>query len=62
MARTLRNGKLDTRTARAKLAERREPYWTCWSKAVHLATAAAGKQAPGSRAGATRPGSSTTGA
>ena len=28
MARTLRNGKLDTRTARAKLAERREPYWT----------------------------------
>ena len=28
MARTLRNGKLDTRTGRAKLAERREPYWT----------------------------------
>ncbi|MGE0629601.1 MAG: tyrosine-type recombinase/integrase [Geminicoccaceae bacterium] len=28
MARTLRNGKLDTRTARAKLAVRREPYWT----------------------------------
>jgi integrase len=28
MARTRRNGKLDTRTARAKLAERREPYWT----------------------------------
>jgi hypothetical protein len=27
MARTRRNGKLDTRTARANLAERREPYW-----------------------------------
>ncbi|HEY8005832.1 MAG TPA: hypothetical protein VIE66_03265 [Methylocella sp.] len=28
MARTVRNPKLDTRTARAKLPERREPYWT----------------------------------
>lgn len=27
MARSVRNPKLDTRTARAKLAERREPYW-----------------------------------
>jgi integrase len=28
MARTLRNAKIDSRSARAKLAERREPYWT----------------------------------
>ncbi|MDP3552647.1 site-specific integrase [Methylocystis sp.] len=28
MARTVRNAKTDTRSARAKLAERREPYWT----------------------------------
>jgi integrase len=28
MARTVRNGKIDTRSARAKLTERREPYWT----------------------------------
>ena len=28
MARTVRNPKIDTRSARAKLAERREPYWT----------------------------------
>jgi integrase len=28
MARTVRNPKIDTRTARAKLPERREPYWT----------------------------------
>lgn len=28
MARTVRNGKIDTRSARAKLAVRREPYWT----------------------------------
>ena len=28
MARTVRNGKIDTRSARAKLAPRREPYWT----------------------------------
>ena len=27
MARTVRNAKLDTRTARARLAPRREPYW-----------------------------------
>jgi integrase len=27
LARTVRNAKLDTRTARSKLAERREPYW-----------------------------------
>jgi hypothetical protein len=26
-ARTVRNAKIDTRSARAKLAERREPYW-----------------------------------
>jgi integrase len=28
MARTVRNPKIDTRSARTKLAERREPYWT----------------------------------
>lgn len=28
MARTVRNSKIDTRSARAKLAIRREPYWT----------------------------------
>jgi integrase len=28
MARTVRNPKIDTRSARLKLAERREPYWT----------------------------------
>src|SRR5829696_7488779 len=28
MARTVRNAKIDTRSCRAKLAERREPYWT----------------------------------
>src|SRR3954464_6470893 len=28
MARTVRNGKLDTRSARSKLQQRREPYWT----------------------------------
>ena len=28
MARTVRNAKIDTRSARVKLTERREPYWT----------------------------------
>jgi len=28
MARTIRNAKIDTRSARVKLKERREPYWT----------------------------------
>ena len=28
MARTVRNAKIDTRSARVKLSERREPYWT----------------------------------
>jgi hypothetical protein len=28
MVRTVRNGKLDTRSARSKLPQRREPYWT----------------------------------
>src|SRR5262245_31118861 len=28
MARTVRNPKIDTRSARLKLSERREPYWT----------------------------------
>jgi integrase len=32
MARTIRNQKLDTRSARSRLAPRREPYWTAISK------------------------------
>ena len=32
MARTVRNSKIDTRSARAKLAARREPYWVVISK------------------------------
>jgi integrase len=32
MARTARNPKLDTRSARVKLAQRRDPYWTVISK------------------------------
>ena len=28
MPRTVRNPQIDTRSARARLAERREPYWT----------------------------------
>lgn len=32
MARTAKNQKLDTRTARDKLAERRDPYWTVISR------------------------------
>lgn len=31
MARTIRNAKIDTRSARAKLLNRREPYWTAIS-------------------------------
>src|SRR6516165_2986082 len=36
MARTVRNPKIDTRTARAKLPERREPYWTVISEGCAL--------------------------
>lgn len=32
MARTIRNAKIDTRSARTKLAARREPYWTVMSR------------------------------
>jgi hypothetical protein len=32
MARTVRNAKLDTRSARTKLTQRREPYWVVISK------------------------------
>jgi hypothetical protein len=32
MARTVRNAKLDSRSARTKLAARREPYWVVLSK------------------------------
>ena len=36
MARTVRNPKIDTRSARAKLAARREPYWTVLSAGCAL--------------------------
>jgi hypothetical protein len=36
MARTVRNAKIDTRSARLKLAERREPYWTVLSAGCAL--------------------------
>ena len=36
MARTVRNAKLDSRSARLKLAERREPYWTPLSRGCGL--------------------------
>jgi integrase len=36
MARTVRNAKIDTRSARLKLAERREPYWTVISEGCAL--------------------------
>lgn len=36
MARTVRNAKLDSRSARAKLAGKREPYWTVISKGCAL--------------------------
>jgi hypothetical protein len=36
MARTVRNPKIDTRTARSRLAERREPYWTVLSTGCAL--------------------------
>jgi integrase len=32
MARTVRNAKIDSRSSRAKLSERREPYWTAISR------------------------------
>ena len=36
MARTVRNAKIDTRSARAKLVARREPYWTVLSQGCAL--------------------------
>ena len=36
MARTVRNAKLDTRSARVKLDARREPYWVVMSKGCAL--------------------------
>jgi integrase len=36
MARTIRNGKLDTRSARSRLTLRREPYWTVVSEGCAL--------------------------
>ena len=36
MARTVRNQKIDTRSARTRLAQRREPYWTVISEGCAL--------------------------
>src|SRR5262249_52066355 len=36
MARTVRNAKINTRSARVKLSERREPYWTVVSSGCAL--------------------------
>jgi hypothetical protein len=36
VARTIRNGKLDTRSARSRLTLRREPYWTVISEGCAL--------------------------
>lgn len=36
MARTARNARLDTRSARTRLAARREPYWTTISRGCHI--------------------------
>lgn len=36
MARTIRNGKLDTRSARVRMTARREPYWTVISEGCAL--------------------------
>jgi integrase len=36
MARTVRNAKIDTRSARARLSQRREPYWTVISEGCAL--------------------------
>ena len=36
MARTVRNPKIDSRSARARLSERREPYWTVISEGCAL--------------------------
>lgn len=36
MARTVRNPKIDTRSARSRLPTRREPYWTVLSTGCAL--------------------------
>jgi integrase len=43
MARTVRNPKIDTRSARARLSERREPYWTVISEGCALGYRRGGK-------------------
>lgn len=43
MARTVRNAKLDSRSARAKLAARREPYWVVIAKGCALGYRKGGK-------------------
>lgn len=43
MARTVRNAKLDSRSARVKLADRREPYWVVISRGCALGYRKGGK-------------------
>jgi hypothetical protein len=42
MARSVRSPKLDTRSARARLAARREPYWHMLTAGLHLGYRRAG--------------------
>jgi integrase len=43
MARTVRNAKIDSRSSRAKLSERREPYWTAISRGCAMGYRRGGK-------------------
>ena len=56
MARAVRNPKIDTRSARARLVQRREPYWTVISEVAPSAIAAARTAAPGSPSSVTENG------
>ena len=60
MARTARNAKLDTRSARVKFAQRREPYWTVISAGCAIGYRR-GKMEPGSPGFAMTRAGSTTG-
>jgi hypothetical protein len=43
MARTVRNAKIDSRSSRTKLFERREPYWTAISRGCAIGYRRGGK-------------------
>jgi hypothetical protein len=43
LARTVRNAKIDSRSSRAKLSERREPYWTAISRGCAIGYRRGGK-------------------